>query len=335
MFSSVGSAAGRTRNTAWTARCAADARGGRGGIPCREASRPAHFRQRQKQGRWAWPTSQHEQGRNSDGRVCGEVATDPDVHGFPLSQVTGVVCNYNTGTPGCKPHIITDGRGQERAISIQAIDNKGKIGCETGFPDRLPFSRQSYVNDDAPRPFPTGCRQARQSCATAGPTGATGPGAIVRPIPGRCWPDPRAAIAERSHAPVDRLPHRFRGLSLLTLLALGLAASAMRWPPTCSTSATGRWLASSRSTCSNATTARCCWWSAASKCGYTPQYEGLEALHSRRASRCSASVQRFQGPGARRREADPGLCTLTYGVRFPMFEKCMWSVSRPRRCTSG
>ncbi|MCR1570877.1 hypothetical protein, partial [Stenotrophomonas sp.] len=71
----------------------------------------------------------HEQGRNSDGRVCGEVATDPDVHGFPLSQVTGVVCNYNTGTPGCKPpHHPTDGRGgQERAISIQAIDNKGKI----------------------------------------------------------------------------------------------------------------------------------------------------------------------------------------------------------------
>ena len=63
----------------------------------------------------------------------------------------------------------------------------------------------------------------------------------------------------------------------------------------------------------------------ASKCGFTPQYEGLEALHARLAERGFAVVgfpsNDFKGqePGT---EADiQEFCTLTYGVKFPMFEK--------------
>jgi glutathione peroxidase len=63
----------------------------------------------------------------------------------------------------------------------------------------------------------------------------------------------------------------------------------------------------------------------ASKCGLTPQYEGLEALYRE---------QRDQGlvvlgfPANNFREQEPGtdaeiadFCTLTYGVDFPMFAK--------------
>jgi len=63
----------------------------------------------------------------------------------------------------------------------------------------------------------------------------------------------------------------------------------------------------------------------ASKCGYTRQYEGLEALHQRLAPRHFAVIgfpsNDFMGqePGS---EADIAqFCTLTYGVRFPMYEK--------------
>ena len=63
----------------------------------------------------------------------------------------------------------------------------------------------------------------------------------------------------------------------------------------------------------------------ASKCGYTPQYEGLEALHQALAGR-GFSVLGFpyndfkgQEPGS---EAEiQEFCTLTYGVKFPMFQK--------------
>jgi glutathione peroxidase len=63
----------------------------------------------------------------------------------------------------------------------------------------------------------------------------------------------------------------------------------------------------------------------ASKCGFTPQYEGLEALHARLHER-GFSVLGFpsndfmgQEPGS---EAEiQEFCTLTYGVKFPMFEK--------------
>lgn len=63
----------------------------------------------------------------------------------------------------------------------------------------------------------------------------------------------------------------------------------------------------------------------ASKCGFTPQYEGLEALHQKYAGRGFAVLgfpsNDFQGqePGSERQIQE--FCTLTYGVKFPMFEK--------------
>lgn len=63
----------------------------------------------------------------------------------------------------------------------------------------------------------------------------------------------------------------------------------------------------------------------ASKCGFTPQYEGLEALQKQYAGQ-GFTVLGFpsndfmgQEPGS---EAEiKEFCTLTYGVKFPMFEK--------------
>ena len=63
----------------------------------------------------------------------------------------------------------------------------------------------------------------------------------------------------------------------------------------------------------------------ASKCGYTPQYEGLEALHQRYAAQGFAVLgfpsNDFKGqePGSEKEIQE--FCTLTYGVKFPMFEK--------------
>ena len=63
----------------------------------------------------------------------------------------------------------------------------------------------------------------------------------------------------------------------------------------------------------------------ASYCGYTPQYEGLEALHAKYAAR-GLVVMGFpsndfgrQEPGTSSQIGD--LCFNTYGVRFPMFSK--------------
>lgn len=63
----------------------------------------------------------------------------------------------------------------------------------------------------------------------------------------------------------------------------------------------------------------------ASKCGFTPQYEGLEALHRELAPRGFVVLgfpsNDFAGqePGT---EAEIGeFCRSTYGVQFPMFEK--------------
>jgi glutathione peroxidase len=63
----------------------------------------------------------------------------------------------------------------------------------------------------------------------------------------------------------------------------------------------------------------------ASKCGFTPQYEGLEALHRRYADRGLAVLgfpcNQFgaQEPG----DADEiaRFCSLTYDVTFPVFAK--------------
>jgi glutathione peroxidase len=63
----------------------------------------------------------------------------------------------------------------------------------------------------------------------------------------------------------------------------------------------------------------------ASKCGFTPQYTGLEALHRKYAARgfavlgfpCDQFGHQEPGDEAQIRE----FCSLTYGVSFPMFAK--------------
>ncbi len=63
----------------------------------------------------------------------------------------------------------------------------------------------------------------------------------------------------------------------------------------------------------------------ASKCGFTPQYEGLEALHRRFRERGFAVLgfpcDQFghQEPGDEKEIAS--FCKLTYDVSFPMFAK--------------
>lgn len=63
----------------------------------------------------------------------------------------------------------------------------------------------------------------------------------------------------------------------------------------------------------------------ASKCGFTPQYEALEAMQAKYKNRGFAVLgfpsNDFLGqePGSEKQIRD--FCTLTYGVKFPMFEK--------------
>ncbi len=63
----------------------------------------------------------------------------------------------------------------------------------------------------------------------------------------------------------------------------------------------------------------------ASKCGFTNQYEGLEALHGRLQERGFAVLgfpsNDFMGQEPGSEEEIREFCTLTYGVEFPMFEK--------------
>lgn len=63
----------------------------------------------------------------------------------------------------------------------------------------------------------------------------------------------------------------------------------------------------------------------ASKCGFTPQFEALEAMHARYGARGFA-VLGFPSGDFKDQEFDDEdkireFCTLTYGVKFPMFEK--------------
>lgn len=63
----------------------------------------------------------------------------------------------------------------------------------------------------------------------------------------------------------------------------------------------------------------------ASKCGFTPQYEQLEALHAKYSGKGFA-VLGFPSGDFKAQEFDDEkqireFCTLTYGVKFPMFEK--------------
>ena len=63
----------------------------------------------------------------------------------------------------------------------------------------------------------------------------------------------------------------------------------------------------------------------ASKCGYTPQYEGLQALHERYADR-GLVVVGFPSPDFGGQEFDTAdeirsFCTLNFGVTFPLSER--------------
>jgi len=63
----------------------------------------------------------------------------------------------------------------------------------------------------------------------------------------------------------------------------------------------------------------------ASKCGLTPQYEGLERLHERFADRGFAVLgfpsNQFAGQEPGTNEEIAQFCAATYGVTFPMFAK--------------
>ncbi|MES2858677.1 MAG: glutathione peroxidase [Pseudomonadota bacterium] len=63
----------------------------------------------------------------------------------------------------------------------------------------------------------------------------------------------------------------------------------------------------------------------ASKCGFTPQFEGLEALHAKYKGKGFAVLGFPSGDFKEQEFTDEKqiqeFCTLTYGVKFPMFQK--------------
>lgn len=63
----------------------------------------------------------------------------------------------------------------------------------------------------------------------------------------------------------------------------------------------------------------------ASKCGLTPQYEGLEALQKRYEDRGFSVIgfpcNQFLGQEPGSAEEIQSFCSTTYGVTFPLFEK--------------
>jgi glutathione peroxidase len=63
----------------------------------------------------------------------------------------------------------------------------------------------------------------------------------------------------------------------------------------------------------------------ASRCGLTPQYEGLEELHKRYADRGLAVLgfpcNQFAGQEPGTHEEIKEFCSLNYGVSFPLFAK--------------
>jgi glutathione peroxidase len=63
----------------------------------------------------------------------------------------------------------------------------------------------------------------------------------------------------------------------------------------------------------------------ASKCGLTPQYEGLQRLHATHADRGFAVIgfpcNQFKGQEPGSAEEIQTFCSVTYGVSFPMMAK--------------
>ena len=121
--------------------------------------------------------------------------------------------------------------------------------------------------------------------------------------------------------------HR-RALSAALLLALGLASNPLRAAEACPTL-----LQRDIPRLQDEKSQNLCQYAGqvlvivntASLCGYTPQYQGLEALHSRYRAR-GLVVLGFpsndfgsQEPGSNRQIAD--FCESTFGVKFPMFAK--------------
>ena len=76
----------------------------------------------------------------------------------------------------------------------------------------------------------------------------------------------------------------------------------------------------------------------ASKCGYTPQYDGLEKLQREMKGRgfnvLGFPSNDFGGQEPERRRRSRTFCKLTYDVTFPMFEKVVTKAGpRSRRST--
>lgn len=71
----------------------------------------------------------------------------------------------------------------------------------------------------------------------------------------------------------------------------------------------------------------------ASKCGLTPQYHGLEALHERLSARGFSVLgfpcNQFAGQEPGSPEEIQTFCSTTYGVTFPLYEKL--DVNGPER----
>jgi glutathione peroxidase len=63
----------------------------------------------------------------------------------------------------------------------------------------------------------------------------------------------------------------------------------------------------------------------ASRCGFTPQYAGLQALHDRYSSRgftvLGFPCNQFAGQEPGSAEAIQSFCSINYGVTFPLYAK--------------
>ncbi|OBU70812.1 glutathione peroxidase [Stenotrophomonas maltophilia] len=122
------------------------------------------------------------------------------------------------------------------------------------------------------------------------------------------------------------IPSRLRGLSLLALLVAGLACATQAWATDLLDLDYRPLAGKQRVNLQQRYRGQVLLVvNTASKCGFTPQCEGLEALQ-RRYARQGLTVLGFpsndfkgQEPGDEKQIQE--FCTLTYGVRFPMFEK--------------
>jgi glutathione peroxidase len=76
----------------------------------------------------------------------------------------------------------------------------------------------------------------------------------------------------------------------------------------------------------------------ASKCGFTPQYEGLEALYEKYASKGLVVLGFPCDQFGHQEPGDEGqiqsFCSTTYGVTFPMFAKIDVNGPNTHPCTS-